>query len=181
LREVAQWWKERSQFRVNVTPLAPNRWQVEATCTTRATLLARHLVIETQATTPWHGADVQVSSHHFSVNAAQCPCIGLSQQTSREVDDFLLEQGYPFVRCSPQDTQLYACYLDIPEGFGTARVEQAQQKSKLLQQIEELEAPLISYGCWPNGYRAALSITGDIDSVTIQDFFRRIVEVKPSK
>jgi len=52
-----------------------------------------------------------------------------------------------------------------------------QRKSRLLQQIEELKAPLIYYGYWPNGCRAALSITGDIDSITIQDFFRRIIEV----
>jgi hypothetical protein len=31
---------------------------------------------------------------------------------------------------------------------------------------------------WPEGKRAALSITGDVDSVTIQDFFLRILEVR---
>ena len=177
LRNVAQWWKERSQFRLNIIPQAPNRWQIEATCTPRATLLARHLVVEDQPTTPWYGVDVHVPSHRFSVHAAKCPCIGLSPQTSQELEDFLFEQGYPFVRCSELDAHLYACYLDIPEGLGTTRKEQVQRKSGLLQQIEELKAPLIYYGYWPNGCRAALSITGDIDSITIQDFFRRIIEV----
>ena len=177
LRNAAQWWKERSQFRLNIIPQAPNRWQIEATCTPRATLLARHLVVEDQPTTPWYGVDVQVPSHRFSVHAEKCPCIGLSPQTSQELEDFLFEQGYPFVRCSEQDAHLYACYLDIPEGLGTTRKEQVQRKSRLLQQIEELKAPLIYYGYWPNGCRAALSITGDIDSITIQDFFRRIIEV----
>jgi peptidoglycan/xylan/chitin deacetylase (PgdA/CDA1 family) len=178
LRDVAQWWKERNQFRLNISPLAPNRWQVEATCTPRSTVLARHLIVEDQATTPWHGVDIQVSSHNFAVYAERCPCIGLSEQTSEEVGDFLIEQGYPFARCSQQDAQLYSCYLDMPEGLGTTREEQVQRKSKLLKHLEELEAPLIYFGCWPNGSRAALSITGDIDSVTIQDFFRRIVEVQ---
>ncbi len=181
MRDVAQWWKERSQFRLNVTQQTANRWQVEAFCTPRATLLARHLLVEDQSTTPWQGVDVQVASRRFSVQAVQCPCIGLSPRTSHEVDDFLSEQGYPFIRCSEQDAHLYACYLDIPGGFGTTREEQVQRKSRLLQQIEELEAPLIYYGCWPDGRRAALSITGDIDSVTIQDFFRRIVEVQQIK
>ena len=177
LRNVAHWWKERSQFRLNIIPQAPNRWQVEATCTLRATLLARHLVVEDQPTTPWYGVDFQVLSHRFSVQAAKCPCIGLSPQTSQELEDFLFEQGYSFVRCSERDAHLYACYLDIPEELGATRKEQVQRKSRLLQQIEELKAPLIYYGCWPNGCRAALSITGDIDSITIQDFFRRIIEV----
>jgi hypothetical protein len=103
--------------------------------------------------------------------------LSVSLQTSQDVEDFLLEQGYPFVRCSEQNAHHYAYYLDLPEGLGTTRKEQVQRKSRLLEQIEELQAPLIYYGCWPNGYRAALSITGDIDSITIQDFFRRIIEV----
>jgi peptidoglycan/xylan/chitin deacetylase (PgdA/CDA1 family) len=177
LMNVAQWWKERSQFRLNIVPQAPNRWQIEAVCTPRSTLLARHLVVEDQPTTPWHRGDVQVSCHRFTAQAEQCPCLGVSLQTSQEIDDFLFEQGYPFVRCPEQDAHQYACYLDIPEGLGTTRKEQVQRKSKLLQQIEGLEAPLVYYGCWPHGCRAALSITGDIDSITVQDFFRRIIEV----
>jgi hypothetical protein len=177
LMNIAQWWKERSQFRLNILPQAHNHWQVEAMCTPRSTILARHLVVEGQPTTPWHRGDVQVSSHRFTVQAEQCPCLGVSPQTSQEIDDFLFEQGYPFVRCSEQDAHRYACYLDIPEGLGTTRKEQVQRKSKLLQQIEELEAPLIYYSWWPHGCRAALSITGDIDSITVQDFVRRIIEV----
>ncbi|MGZ3616421.1 MAG: polysaccharide deacetylase family protein [Ktedonobacteraceae bacterium] len=177
LVDVAQWWKERSQFRLNFEPLAPHRWQVEAICTSRSTLLARHVVIEDQPTATWHGVDFQVLSQRFIVNAPQCPCLGISLQTSRDVENFLLEQGYPFVRCSDQDAQTYTYFLDRPEGLGTTREEQLQRKSALLEELEELETPLMYFGCWPKGYRAALSITGDIDSITIQDFFRRIVEV----
>ena len=46
-----------------------------------------------------------------------------------------------------------------------------------MRQIEQLDAPLLYFGCWPDGKRAALAITGDIDSVTVQDFFLRIIEV----
>jgi peptidoglycan/xylan/chitin deacetylase (PgdA/CDA1 family) len=177
LGNVAQWWKERNQFRLNIVPLAPNRWQVETICTARSTLLARHLVVEDQPTAPWYGADFKVLSRRFVVNAPLCPCLGVSLQTTQDVDDFLLEQGYPFVHCSEQYAHQYACYLDLPEGLGTTRREQMSRKNSLLTQIEELETPLIYYACWPDGHRAALSITGDIDSITIQDFFRRIVEV----
>ncbi len=181
LRDVAQWWKERSQFRLKITAQGPERWQVEALCTPRATILARQLVIEDQRAAPWHGGDVRLSTQRFSVRAAQCPCIGLSLRTAAEVEDFLYEQGYAFVRCSEQDAHLYACYLDIPAGLRATREEEIQWKSRLLQQIEALAAPLIYYGAWPNGCHAALSVTGDIDSVTIQDFFRRIMEVQQFK
>jgi hypothetical protein len=55
---------------------------------------------------------------------------------------------------------------------------QALRKAILLQQIEGLSAPFLYFGSWPNGSRAALAISGDIDSVTVQDFFLRILEVR---
>jgi hypothetical protein len=181
LREVADWWKERSTFRLTLTPLAAERWQVEATCTPRATLLTRGLVVEDAPTTPWYNKDARIQAHRFTVQASTCPCIGLSTETPQEVEDFLFAQGYPFVRCSPEDAQQYASYMDVPAGLGTTREEQIERKSQIIQSLEELDAPLISCGCWPDGSRAALSITGDIDSVTIQDFFLRILEVHQSR
>ncbi len=68
-------------------------------------------------------------------------------------------------------------YLDEPEGLGTTREKQAKRRSALVEQIEALDTPFLYFGCWPNGNRAALAISGDIDSVTVQDFFLRIVEV----
>lgn len=175
--DVAQWWKEHSRFRLNVTPLGADRWRVEANCTARGTLLARHLTVEDRPTSPWNGTDVHLQSHCFTVTARCCPCVGVSQQTPQRVLDFLHEQGYPAVRCTQGDALTYAMYLDKPEGLGETREEQAACKSSLLQQIEDLAAPLLYFGCWPAGSRAALAISGDIDSVTVQDFFLRVVEV----
>ena len=72
---------------------------------------------------------------------------------------------------------MYALYLDIPEGLGTTSEEQKERRSMLVQRVEQLEAPFLHFGCWPDGNRAALVISGDIDSVTVQDFFLRILEV----
>jgi peptidoglycan/xylan/chitin deacetylase (PgdA/CDA1 family) len=177
LKDVAAWWKERSQFRWRITAQSAGHWLVEADCTARATVVARNVVIKDHPTTPWFKNDVQVDTHTFVVQSTQYPCIGVSLQSPQEVDDFLYEQGYPFVRCSPEDAQQYAYYLDIPEGLGVTREEQLQRKSSAVQQIEAIDAPFVYFGCWPNGRRAALSITGDIDSVTVQDFFLRIIEV----
>jgi hypothetical protein len=68
-------------------------------------------------------------------------------------------------------------YIDKPAGLGGTLEAQAESKSALVEQIENLEMPLLHFGCWPDGNRAALAISGDIDSVTVQDFFLRIVEV----
>ncbi len=177
LKDVAHWWRERRQFSLTIHPEGAGRWRVGAVCTPRATLLARHLVIADQPTSPWFGPDVLLSTGPHVVHAVRCPCIALSAHTPHEVADFLREQGYPAVRCREQEAPMYALYLDMPEGLGATRAEQVQRRSTLLDQIDGLQEPLIYFGCWPNGSRGALAITGDIDSVTVQDFFLRILEV----
>lgn len=177
LADIAAWWRERNQFSLSITPQAEGCWQVQATCTPRATLLARHVTVESEQSNPWWGHDVRIAAHSFTVKSAQCPCLALSPQTPQQVVDFLQEQGYPTVRCAQEDAHTYAIYLDIPEGLGTTREEQIHCCSILLEQVEQSTVPLIHFACWPDGNRAALAISGDIDSVTIQDFFLRIIEV----
>ena len=179
--EIARWWRVRSQFRLHITPLGNNRWQVKVSDAPRATLLARYLTVEDHEVKPWYGHDVRVYSQCFTVKAAACPAIAVSQQTSEEVVNFLYEQGYPVIRCSPEEAQLYALYLDRPEGLGITSEEQGENASKLVEEIESLERPLLRFGYWPDGCRAALAVSGDIDSVTVQDFFLRIVEVFRNK
>jgi len=178
LGEVAQWWKERGQFRLSISPLSSGQWAVEATCTPRATLLARHLEVVDQPTALWEADEVTVAARRFTMNASRCPALGLSPATPQEVGAFLQEEGYPVIYCSVEEAERYALYLDLPEGLGATREQQIQQRSALVEQVEQLEAPFLRFGCWPDGQRAALAITGDIDSVTIQDFFLRIFEVQ---
>lgn len=178
LKDIAGWWKERSQFRLSIEPQAPGRWRVEAIYTPRATLLARHLTVEDQPSTPWMGADMRIHAHSFIIETAKYPGVGVSPQTPEEVIGFLYEQGYPSQHCSKEESGNYALYIDLPEGLGATREVQAQRKSALVQQIETLAMPFLYFGCWPDGSRAALAISGDIDSVTVQDFFLRILEVR---
>jgi peptidoglycan/xylan/chitin deacetylase (PgdA/CDA1 family) len=178
VNDIAQWWQERQQFRLRVTPVAQGRWQVQATCSPRAALLARSLTVESQQTLPWSTNEVWVPDHCCIVNTPVCPCIGLSPQTSQDVADLLQEEGYPIVRDAQQSAHMYACYLDLPEELGATPEERRKRCTSLVQQIEEMEAPFLRFACWPDGCQAALAITGDIDSITVQDFFARIMEVR---
>ena len=177
LEDIAQWWSERRSFEWHISPLEPHRWLVRATCTPRATLLSRHLTVEYARTEAWHAPEEVILAHRFTVQAETCPCLGLSSRTPQEVVDFLHEQGYPVQTYSSEDSSSFALSIDMPEGLGATREERAQKCSELVERIESLDAPLLRFGCWPDGRRAALSVTGDIDSVTIQDFFLRILEV----
>ncbi|HEX6818323.1 MAG TPA: polysaccharide deacetylase family protein [Ktedonobacterales bacterium] len=184
LDEVAAWWRERRGFHLVVTPDTaatndhPGRWRVQAQCAQRATLLARHVrVVEGAKAEPWYGPDTRLTGHQCIVESERCPIVALSVRTADDVAAFLEEHGFPYTRTDPGQAERFALFLDLPDGLGSTREEQIAARSALLRQLLELDAPLVYFGCWPDGARSALSITGDIDSLTIQDFFLRIREV----
>lgn len=179
LGEVADWWRERRAFRFSFTPLEARRWRVQADCTARASVLGRYLTLEDQPLLAWYGDERRIEAREFVVRAEQLPCLAFSERTPAEVEQFFAEQGYAFARgVSEAERTNYAYYLDLPAGLGASREEQIRLRGELLQKIESLAVPLLRFAYWPQGQRAALAISGDIDSVTIQDFFLRIVEVR---
>ncbi len=178
LQQVAEWWQERSRFALTLTPLGTSRWRLDAQCTPRATILGRHVTVEDAQTSAWQGADVVIEATQCTVSSALRPCIGLSPDTADDVASFLHEQGYPAMRAPQSEAVEFACYLTMPDGLGMQREEQRKRRSALIEQIETLDAPLIRFASWPSRHRAALSITGDIDSITVQDFFLRILETR---
>ncbi|MGO8948459.1 MAG: polysaccharide deacetylase family protein [Ktedonobacterales bacterium] len=177
LREVETWWRERRGFRFAIEPSGEASWRVEAECAPRATILARHLRTDTTVT-PWSGVDGVIPARQFTVRAAESPGIALSHRTTNDVEHFLLEQGYPVARAQVEAASGHAHFLDMPDGLGKTRMEKIEKRSALLAEIEALEKPLIRFGVWPEHAHAALGITGDIDSVTVQDFFLRIIETR---
>lgn len=179
LRDIAAWWRERLDFRISVTPLDAGAWRVEAEYTPLGAILARNVRVTGAQTAPWHGPDVQVSgAAHFTVQAVRCPAVAIAPDTPWEVVAFLREQGYPCVTATPEAAATYAAYVELPDGLGATRGERLRRGIELVERIERADTPLVRFSLWPRGYQAALAITGDIDSVTIQDFFRRVLEVR---
>jgi hypothetical protein len=56
-----------------------------------------------------------------------------------------------------------------------AQFKEADEKW-LTEELQQSNTPIIRYGRWPNRAKSALSITGDIDSMTLGDFVLRILE-----
>lgn len=182
LRDVAAWWAARADWSMEVLPAGEGTWHVEVTSSPRATILLRGATVADADVSAerWWGGERRVAARRFSVKAPQRPCVGLSERSPRDVELFLAEQGYPVARCADDHADDYGLYIDLPEGLGASRDEQIVARSGLLQQVEQAPGPLVHFGPWPDGSRAALSITGDIDSITVQDFFLRIAEVRRS-
>ena len=178
LREVSAWWRERAATELQVTALGNGRWRIRLAGSPRATLLTRRLSVEDAATTLWSGDDSVVAGRVCTVTSTAFPGVALSERSTEEVERMLREQGYPIMRVASAAQAGGSVYVDLPAGLGSTRAERQQTASALTQQIEQGATPLARIGVWPDAKRAALSITGDIDSVTIQDFFLRILEVR---
>jgi peptidoglycan/xylan/chitin deacetylase (PgdA/CDA1 family) len=160
LGEIAEWWRSRAKTVIQVSDAACGGLHLTVTGPKDLTLLA-HAVKVNAPTTPWADGYQKVESTTFTIRASFRPFIGVSPITSLQLVDFLRNQGYIVEKS--RESCLYACYFDqadfVPEG-----------ERALLAQIEKLDCPLVRLGCWPNGARSALAVTGDVDALTLWDY-----------
>jgi peptidoglycan/xylan/chitin deacetylase (PgdA/CDA1 family) len=176
--DIVEWWRERAAASLTIESAGKGRWRIALTGAPRARLIVRNAKTSYTRATDWPDGDQLTSNQKFQLEAAVYPGVALSPTTPASVEEVLREQGYSVVRADAPEAQHYAYYLDRPGGLGATRRERQEATSALIHEIEHSDAPLVRISLWPDGKRAALSITGDVDSVTVQDFFLRILEVR---
>jgi peptidoglycan/xylan/chitin deacetylase (PgdA/CDA1 family) len=167
LREIAEWWKERASSDLKVSSLSNGRYQVLAHCSDRATLLSRNCKVSAPVT-EWANGYQRVIARDFVVASDKRPVIGVGLDSSLAAVNFLVNEGFVVERSNEADN--YGIYLANLTHF-----EESDEKP-LAEKIEQSDVPLLRYWRWPNGAKSALSVTGDIDSVTLTDFVLRIFE-----
>ncbi len=164
LDEIATWWRDRSTSTVHVREDGPERFHVRVTAPEGATVLARGL--DTPGAQPWGDGYVHIQATAFDVTAPCRPVIGIHPSSPAGLGTFLREQGY-IVEIAERD-----------EGFGLYlhrdRFEPANQRS-LIDEVETGRSPLLRLGRWPDGAQSALSITGDVDALTVWDYALRFL------
>jgi peptidoglycan/xylan/chitin deacetylase (PgdA/CDA1 family) len=165
LDEIAAWWRDRSEAETEITSAANGKLQVTIRGPNGTTVLARGIELDAP-TLPWANGYRQVQATTFTVRASLRPCIGLSPAASPALSSFVRQQGY-HVEISERGHD-YAYYLDQTD-FS------AEDQRPLLTRIEETDCPLVRLGRWPNGAQSALSITGDIDALTLWDYALRFL------
>jgi len=164
LGEIAHWWKARADTAVTVTQGKEREIHVSVNGPAGVTILTRGVELMTPSE-PWDGIYQRVNCIHFSLRASRRPFIGVSLSSSPYLVSFLRQQGY--VVEQSESNHIHAFYLDRP------RFDYKDERP-LLTQIEEGKFPLVRLGRWPNGARSALSITGDIDALTLWDYGLRV-------
>jgi peptidoglycan/xylan/chitin deacetylase (PgdA/CDA1 family) len=160
LSEIAHWWKARLDTRVTVNVGSDGSLHLGVDGPDGITLLVRNC--QADGLLPWEGLYRQVNGQELRLFASRHrPFIGLSPVSSPHLHSFLWQQGYLVETAA--DAHNYQFYLDEPD-FAP------ESEGPLLDSIEQAEFPLIRIGRWPHGAKSALSITGDIDALTIWDY-----------
>ncbi|HEX2208484.1 MAG TPA: polysaccharide deacetylase family protein [Longimicrobium sp.] len=165
LERIAEWWRRRAMTRLEVLPLDDGRYRVRMEGDPAATLLVRGLA-EVDAE-PWHGVNRMARAPEFEVTAARKPVVGVSARTPSSVLGFLAEEGFPAER--GEDAARFGAWVDV---------EGEPNEKRVLEMVESTTGPLVRLGRWPAGARSALSVTGDIDCMTLQDFALRLWETR---
>lgn len=164
LDEIAAWWMARAAAAATCVAISPGRYVIRIDGPPGATVLGR-AVEPAVGSAPWDGAYRRIHALEFEVAAASRPFIGLTTRSAPGLRAFLVEQGY-FVETTGAD-MAHEFILDWPE-FGPA------DRRPVLAAVEDGRFPLVRLGRWPHGHRSALTITGDIDALTLWDYGLRL-------
>ena len=157
LDEIARWWLRRSVARIEVSAVARDRFRATAIGESDVTLSLHR---------PPHGAERIPSGTSVEFFAPFRPCVGVSPAAPATLVAFLQEEGY-LVERSPARAE-YAAYVEAEDESWSER--------DVLAKVAAAASPVARLSRWPAGASSALAISGDIDSITLQDFLMRLWE-----
>ncbi|MGA1869147.1 MAG: polysaccharide deacetylase family protein [bacterium] len=164
LKEIAAWWKEKDEFNFQITSQKKGCYHIKAHCSPRATILVKKPHTGDSSSTLFDHYNL-IKEREFDITSDKKPIIGIAHHSPQGLINFLRQEGFMTEVSSDRDE--YALYLDTYYTFN------ADDEKKLIDIIEDSPSPLLRFWRWPNKAQSALSITGDIDSITLIDFVRR--------
>ena len=166
MKEVAQWWKEKSQFKFTFESVPHKGYQVHCKCTDRATILARNLN-GSALQVPFYRDYYKIGETEFLVESAGLkPCIGVHPRCSEALLRFLADEGFPYE--VSDNSAGYSLFLKEYETFGR------KNELELLERIEGSPNPIVRYWLWPDSKKSAFATSHDLDCVTLTDFLLRL-------
>jgi hypothetical protein len=164
LSDIGQWWRQKAAFSVEVTG-DETGLHLSFSCSDRATILVRGVAMD-GSEPQWDGKYQQLQVRVLQTPADPRPFLGLPGDTAVDTVNFLREQGYllDLTESAPR----CATYLE------PARLSGLTSQVELVNFIEGTTGPLIRYWRWPDGAKSCLSVTGDLDALTLLDYAARL-------
>ncbi len=166
LDEIGAWWRARVEAQVDVRQADAATWRLSVAGPSGVTILTRGVQVD-EPTQLWDGGYRRAATMAVTVRSDRRPFIGVSTASPLTLGDFLRQQGY--IIQVEEDDGRFSIYLDRPN-FAP------ENELAVLMEIENSNEPLIRLGRWPYGARSALSVTGDIDALTLWDYVLRLCE-----
>ena len=167
LGETTKWWQEKEGFTFEINYQGNDNYQVKAHCSERATILIKYCKAD-KPIEEWFDDYQSIMSRDFVLRSPVRPVIGVGLDSCPAAISFLQSEGYIVEKNDQPDG--YAIHLG-----NLAQFDEADEKP-LSREINKADVPLLRYWRWPDKARSALSVTGDIDSMTLIDFVLRIFE-----
>jgi peptidoglycan/xylan/chitin deacetylase (PgdA/CDA1 family) len=169
MKQIAEWWQEKRRFKIDIHPLGNYKYQINAKCLDRATLLCKK---PNHTNGSFYNGYEVINERSFIVESFRIPLVGVAANSSPQLQDLLINEGIPFERSF--ERHKYAVFIS-DEDYGDEKDER-----KVLRKIDQASWPLLRFWRWPDECRNALALTGDIDAFTIFDFFPRIFHRRPN-
>ncbi|MCZ6765427.1 MAG: polysaccharide deacetylase family protein [bacterium] len=153
LDEIAQWWVDKSG---NTAEFVRENGEYTAhikACNGTSLYLREN------------GVERVIETGDIHVRSDNRPCVGVAPGSERRAIQMLQDRGYIVdVGGGSEDFAIYFGKLD-DTSYAVIRT--------LLDQLDAFAGPLLRFGAWPHGSRSAMSVTGDIDALTLWDFLHR--------
>jgi peptidoglycan/xylan/chitin deacetylase (PgdA/CDA1 family) len=164
LGDISEWWAEKAGFKMEAVPSITGL-HLDFSCSPRATILLKG--IDTNSCSEaWDGPYRRLLSRTLEVSSGPRPFVGISNEIPQKTISFLMEQGYILdITAQAPDCSIY---LD------GNKLGSLTNEVQLIDHIEASAGPLVRYWRWPNGAKSAMSITGDLDALSLLDYLSRL-------
>jgi hypothetical protein len=170
LEYISRWWIEKAGFSMDLRSEGGLLY-FNFNCNPRATILCRDLkpvdLEQANKLSAWDGRYFKINAQSIAVSDLPRPLVGVSSEILPDVVTFLQEQGYILDR-----TSLAAkCTIFLDHNS----LKSFSNHLELIEWIEKSHGPLVRFWRWPDGAKSALSITGDLDALSLLDYVSRIL------
>jgi hypothetical protein len=153
LDEIASWWVDKAQNRATFVREDVGHRASFKVCGGTAVILRQD------------GVERIVEPVPRLVEGSARPCVGVAPGSSREAVQALSDIG--FIIEAGERPSDYAVHLGALEDASYAAIAACKKK------LAACRGPLLRFGTWPHGNHSAFAATGDIDALTVWDFFHR--------
>ena len=165
LSQLTSWWNSRNSSEITLE-VDESNYILRIKAPSEATILCKGFV--KNPSLPFF-SDYTVADKREFHGEGVVPGVALSEGAHPSWEKQLREEGFAIV---PGKHRERASFI-VEETEPVTEVNTMQ----VLKRIDTSPQPLVRLWRWPNNCRSALCVTGDIDSMTLQDFLFRIWEV----